>query len=152
VFRVDLRDRAAFASGWGCAEFADGLAYRWMEAERAVLQLNAPDGWQVLRVHCRFADAVRRDVHLHVTATDADEPAVGTIRWLGRGMHHQTVVLDRVVPPGRSTVCLEAIQTWCEPGGTRSLSVAFAAISGRNVRRRPSLWRSRVPEALGREH
>jgi hypothetical protein len=139
VFRVDIRDRAVFASGWGRVELADGLAFRWMEAEQAVLDLTSLDPWQALRVHCRFADAVRRDVHVIVLCPDADQRAVGALRWLGHGMHHQTVTLDRPVPAGRCSVHLDPIQTWREPGGTRSLSVAFAAISGRPRRRMPTL-------------
>ncbi len=135
VFQVGVRDPAVFASGWSDAEVADGLVYRWMEAEHAVLAITSPEPWQVLRVHCHFANAVRRDVQVEVSTVVAAEPSVGALHWLGQGWHHQAIVLDRPVAAGAAMVCLDAIQTWREPGGTRLLSAAFAAISGGSGRR-----------------
>ena len=131
MFRLALDDPTAFISGWSEPQTGDGLTYRWMQAEHAELHVQAEGPWRVLGVHCRFVDAVHHD--LSVVATQAGEPvATVTLRWLGRGMHHQQVVLDRVVPTGPCSVHLDAVQVWREPANGRALSVAFAQIRGRS--------------------
>lgn len=110
MFRVDPRDADAFASGWGAAEIDNGVVFRWMESGRAVLDVDSTTDWRFLRIYCRFADPVRRDVSLAVTDAGDHDYASGLLRWRGPGLRRQTVVLDRPVAAGRRRVVLDASQ------------------------------------------
>jgi hypothetical protein len=135
-FQVDLLGEGAFEAGWGRLEHRNGVAFRWMVGPRSVLRVVSSTPWSRLRVHCRFADAVRQDVSIRVAAEDGESSvAEGAIVWPGSGLHHRTIALDGLVPAGPARVELEPIHTWREPDGGRRLSVAFAALAGVPARR-----------------